>query len=200
MTNPNQLKILNDINKHTIKQIFAHHPNCDLYNNHVFQLSDWRFCIGCTGLYSGLIFAFILEMFHVNNFPSNIFRFGIGILFFLPAVVQLYYKSKIKIIKLLMRFSLGISSFYLATFALYEKVMILKIIYILIFILSVYIYSKLQAKKQLIECIDCKYGEEYSTCKIRYDYILKIQDIESVKDQLNNDVKKIIDLYIINNK
>jgi hypothetical protein len=155
----NKLDILKKLNKTIRTQIFSHHPNCELYNQHVFTFGEWRFCVGCTALYSTIVLLAIIDFifrFSINFTPAELFI--IGIILFIPALIQLKWKSSKKLIKFLSRVSLGISTYFLLIWIFFAINFFFKTMNGLIFLTVLIIYSKQQGKKQLKECYPCKIG------------------------------------------
>ncbi len=192
--------------------MFAHHPNCDLYDHHVFKLGSYRFCVGCTGVYSAIIISFIIDIILFFKFLDGFTRVFIGIVFFIPGMIQLYWKSTNSRIKFIMRYSLGISAYLIlsgvmlidrisAVSAMFlDKLQLLdftvgnieliRFILILGFIAVIIIYNRIQASKRLLECYSC--DQEYITCKTRYKKVLEIDEIVTLLDELPDDIANVI--------
>lgn len=174
------------------RSIFAHHPNCDLYDHHVYRIGLVRFCVGCTGLYSAFLISFILDL--VFKFSLTLTpRFMLGFLLFIPAIVQLNQKSMRRYLKFLMRYSLGTSAYLLLSASLFVDGLYWKILLLSIFISAALIYSRKQGVKQLIECVDCKIGQDYHTCNVKFSDILEINNLDLIFDILSKDILNVIE-------
>ncbi len=183
MNKDEKIKVMKKFNDAVNKRIFAHHPACDIYDHHVISIGKWVFCIGCLGVYPTIavlsILAFIGIGYRAIPAYSN---FWIGLLFFIPAVIQLFWKTRNRLIKYLMRVSLGIATYYLLVFIFYFPILFGKVIYSIIFIAGFYYYSRKQGKTQLKDCDTCKYGESYDSCLRKFEYILEIDNLELIAD------------------
>ena len=177
------------------KQVFAHHPNCDLYDHHVYRLGSLRLCVGCTGFYTSFVVSLLLDIIMNFNLPINL-RFILGYLFFIPAIIQLVIKHKSRSSRFIMRFSLGSSAYLLISAAFIVEGIYWKILNFAIFITVAFIYSRKQGLKQLIECVDCKYAEEYHSCKIKFEDIMKIDGLELIFDLLSDDIMNVLEINI----
>lgn len=67
-----------------LKIVHGHHPNCENFSAHEFQIGDKTFCTGCAGLLlGGLIDLFGTIMYFSNNWQieqESLFFIGIGIM------------------------------------------------------------------------------------------------------------------------
>ena len=135
------------------KKRLGHHPDCDRFDNHVFKVYGWVLCVGDTGVYSAILFSFLWHVFISDVFWNidSLSLFGLGMLFFTPAIIQLFWKSKQKAIKFLMRFSLGISIYYLLLFVFSFSELYWRLLYLGIFIVGVIIYNQNNSKKHFYE-------------------------------------------------
>ena len=79
----------------------AHHPHCDRYNHHLIYLFGHPFCLGCFGLYTGIVAGgmstILIDWQSINMHEWML----IHLLPIIPAFVQI--KVNIKIFKLLSR-------------------------------------------------------------------------------------------------
>ncbi len=176
-------------------QIFSHHPDCDLYDHHVFRIGRWRFCVGCSGLYSAFVLTMLTDFF-VYRFTLDE-RAIIGFLMFVPALVQLKWKSRTKWIKFLMRASLGVTAYLLLSLTVLLPVWWQKLGMGLLYGITVSGYSRVQGGKQLLECEACVYGESYPTCSRRFSKVLSIDGIEMIHGIVTGDLRRVIELKVI---
>jgi len=186
---------LRQINSVMIRSIFAHHPNCSQYDHHVLHLGKWRFCLGCTGMYSAILLGFVVDLlvFQWRSLLGMWSRLALGLVFFVPALIQLRWKSSHKSIKFAMRFSLGISIWFLLSTIIYATTFVYQLIFILLFMLGVYLYATSQASKQLLQCEQCRYNQEYDSCLIKFQDLLSIDNLELV-EQEHSVIQQVLDL------
>jgi hypothetical protein len=179
-----RVRVLSNVNSYLRKRLFAHHPDCDRYDHHVFKVFGWVLCVGDTGVYSAILASVLWYLFISDTFWNldSLSLFGLGMLFFTPAIIQLFWKSERKSIKFLMRFSLGISIFYLLLFIFSFSELYWKLFYLGIFIIGVFLYNQNNSKKHFYECSICPYGEVYNTCLRRQMGLLRIDGIEKIQD------------------
>lgn len=182
--NKERMQVLSQLNRTLRKRVFAHHPDCDQYDRHVFKFAGWVLCVGDAGVYSAILLSLLWYMFG----PGKNWQFGhltlfsFGILFFIPAVIQLFWKSKRKTIKFMMRFSLGISIYYLLRFTFSFSSIFWKLFYLVIFVTGTVFYTINNSKKHLYECASCPYGELYPTCLRRNMGLLIIDGLEMIQN------------------
>ncbi len=86
----------------------AHHEISEECKNHVFKIGPFYLCVGCTSVIIGIIIEGIILFIFLGFFTTYpivlalITSFGVFL-----ALLQLIVKPKNKLIKTLMRFSLG---------------------------------------------------------------------------------------------
>ena len=185
-------RVLSEFNRIMFRNIFSHHPNCDLYDHHVYRIGSVRFCVGCTGLYSAFFISFLLDLVFKFSWALNL-RFIIGFLLFIPAIIQLFRKSRKRFLKFIMRYSLGTSTYFLVSSSLLVDGLHWKLVLLTVFILAALFYSRKQGVRQLIECEDCKYDRDYKSCKVRFADIMEINDLNLIYDVLSEDILKAIE-------
>lgn len=171
--------VLKQVNKILLRSHFSHHPNCSNYDKHVINIGLYRFCLGCTATYSFIILFFFLDLFFsFSTVPFD--RFYLGLVFFLPTLVQVRYQTRIKLVKFTFRASLGVSIYFLIS-SLYFVEWWLEILGVIIFAFVVYFISFSQEGNRLIECVNCSYDQEFNTCVIRYSDLLEIKNLSILR-------------------
>lgn len=185
-------RVLSEFNRIMFRHIFAHHPNCDLYYHHVYRIGSVRFCVGCTGLYSAFFISFLLDLVFKFSWALNL-RFILGFLLFIPAINQLFRKSRKRYLKFIMRYSLGTSAYVLVSASLLVEGLYWKLALLTVFILATLFYSRKQGARQLIECEDCKYDQDYKNCNVRFADIKEINDLNLIFDVLSEDILNVIE-------
>ncbi len=87
----------------------AHHEICEECKNHVFKMGPLYLCVGCTSVFLGIvIFGIILFSFFDVFSGSPLIIALISSYGVFMALMQLFIKPKNKLLKALMRFSLGL--------------------------------------------------------------------------------------------
>lgn len=88
---------------------FSHHPLCNNFKQEVVKIGSWYICRGCFCVYSSMLFSLFITVF-VNPFIT----FSLGEKFLLvllvssPTWIGFLFKFNNRIIKDLLRFSLGL--------------------------------------------------------------------------------------------
>ena len=88
---------------------FSHHPLCNNFKQEVVKIGSWYICRGCFCVYSSMLFSLFISVF-VNPFIT----FSLGEKFLLvllvssPTWIGFLFKFNNRIIKDLLRFSLGL--------------------------------------------------------------------------------------------
>lgn len=95
-----------------LKLSLAHHPLCWQYRNHTIKIFNIKFCLGCTGFYSGLtiggLFILFTSLFSPYSWTELVF---LSTLLYLPTMLRLinlpFFNTSNKNLRLLFRFLLG---------------------------------------------------------------------------------------------
>lgn len=90
----------------------AHHPLCWQYRNHTLKIFNIKFCLGCTGFYSGFVLGTIIILFSSFFSPFNWTELVIlSTLLYLPTMLRLIsippFNTSNKYLRLSYRFLLG---------------------------------------------------------------------------------------------
>jgi uncharacterized membrane protein len=88
---------------------FSHHPLCSNFKQEVVKIGSWYICRGCLCVYSSMLLSLVITVF-VN--PFNTFSLGDKFLLVMivssPTWIGFLFKFNNRIIKDLLRFSLGL--------------------------------------------------------------------------------------------
>ena len=95
-----------------LKLSLAHHPLCWQYRNHTIKIFNVKFCLGCTGFYSGFFIGSIIILF--TSFFSNnswVELVLLSTILYLPTMLRLIniplFNTPNKQLRLTYRFLLG---------------------------------------------------------------------------------------------
>lgn len=101
------LKILKPI-------ILSHHPNCGKFENHVIKIGKYRLCIGCfIGYPTAFITISIINLLHLQEMLSSQLFVALGIILLSFFIISLVNLTKIKWVKILQKFLIGIGAGFL---------------------------------------------------------------------------------------
>lgn len=143
----------------------AHHPACDKFNNHIFRIGSLFLCIGCTSVFLAfisytIVFFSMLPFFTSFPYVNGIFAaFGVGM-----ALTQVFLKPNNKLIKVLLRFSLGLGlGAYTALIVQVSNLssqignftILIQISLFLLLIPGVFLYNVLRGDSPYLECTEC---------------------------------------------
>ena len=170
---------------------FAHHPNCSQYSSHVITLGSWRLCLGCTSMYLAFIVMFPVDFLLLPFFVQPVIRLILGLVLFIPALLQLEFGTSSKPLKSSLRFLLGVSLWFLLTAIYYFDVVPLQILFFFLFLTGVILYTRL--RPDLIECDSCQFDQHFSTCLIKFQRYLAIDHLERLESE-DELVQLIMDL------
>lgn len=147
----------------------SHHPLCDNFGEHVYQIRGRKVCRGCAMQYSGMILAFLvvfLGSLPVTNFWVNWNEFQVGIiLYFLifPTIITALI-IKNRILKDIARLMLGMA-FTIAFIVLLFTPNLLVKVFIFINFFPGYIYlQKRREIKNMEICKECNEFEHSPYC------------------------------------
>ncbi|MCE7749852.1 MAG: hypothetical protein GPJ51_15805 [Candidatus Heimdallarchaeota archaeon] len=143
----------------------AHHPVCDKFNNHIFRIGSLFLCLGCTSVFLAfisytIVFFSMLPFFTSFPYVNGIFAaFGVAM-----ALTQVFLKPNNKLIKVLLRFSLGIGlGAYTAIIVQVSNLssrignftILIQIALFLLLIPGVFLYNVLRGDSPYLECTEC---------------------------------------------
>ncbi len=111
--------------------VFSHHPPCNKYRTHTFQIRYYNFCIGCFIGYPAAVGGIILSTWlYLSQSISLFLLLGIGILCYLTFLLSFSKYSEIKWVKIAQKFAIGLGSGFILVFIffIFEVWIIFKII------------------------------------------------------------------------
>lgn len=89
----------------------SHHPECENFKGHTVNCGEIRLCIGCfIGYPTAIITIFILGILDKNNFFSSDIFLLLSIVFLGTFFLSLLNLTKIKIIKIIQKFFIGLGA------------------------------------------------------------------------------------------
>lgn len=91
--------------------ILSHHPNCSHFNGHTIKIKKARFCIGCfVGYPTTIVSMMLIGFFNLHNIIEGDIMLIFGIAFVSTFILSLLNLTKIKIIKIIQKFLIGLGS------------------------------------------------------------------------------------------
>ncbi len=89
----------------------SHHPECERFKNHTLNYKRIRLCIGCfIGYPTAIISILILGVFNLHRLISSRYLLIFGILFIASFVLSPLNLTKIKFVKIVQKFLIGLGS------------------------------------------------------------------------------------------
>ncbi|MCE5213277.1 MAG: hypothetical protein LLF83_00965 [Methanobacterium sp.] len=70
----------------------GHHPDCGVFNDHVFNFKNRKYCVGCSGLLTGALLA-ILSCLYYLFYGTEGLIFWLGVILVLASLLQLIFFS-----------------------------------------------------------------------------------------------------------
>ncbi|MFW9987431.1 MAG: hypothetical protein ACFFC3_02130 [Candidatus Odinarchaeota archaeon] len=147
--------------------LLSHHPECERFKNHTLNIKRIRLCIGCfVGYPTALISILIIGAFKLNRLISPKYLLIFGIIFLTSFVLSPLNLTKIKFIKVIQKFLIGLGSAlifwgiwslpnsYLTNFTISFTVFL--IIFLILNVYHTYSFYRI--------CINCKTPFDWSKC------------------------------------
>jgi hypothetical protein len=79
----------------------GHHPDCGIFEDHVFNFKKKKYCVGCSGLLTGAFLA-ILTCLYYLFYGALDFIFWLGVIIVLASLMQLiFFRLKNKRVRFL---------------------------------------------------------------------------------------------------
>jgi hypothetical protein len=147
--------------------ILAHHPNCDRFKNHTFKIGRYQFCIGCfIGYPTAIIGIIVIRILNLTKLLDSIYFIVIA----LPLIATFLFSplnlTKLKIIKIIQKFLIGLGSSFLFWWILIlpNPIHINIIIFFLIFGPLMIILNAYHAYGFYKECKRCEFAMNWNSC------------------------------------
>jgi len=146
--------------------LLSHHPNCEVYSNHVYHVGKYKFCIGCFTLYPTIAITILLALFFIRlDLQTLTFLFGISYLFFTPLILNILGLTKYKFLKVFSKICLGIGlGFYLLAVFSLPLHPIFKILTIFEINFFIGVIAYIRAKHIKKDCAQCEYNGDWDNC------------------------------------
>ena len=146
--------------------LLSHHPNCEMYSNHVYHIGKYKLCIGCFTLYPTIVFTIIFTLLFVElNLETIIFIFNISFLFFTPLILNILGYTKYKFLKIFSKVSLGIGiGLYLIAIFSLPFHPIFKILTLLEVNMYIGIIAYIRARHIKKDCAQCEFEGDWDRC------------------------------------
>ncbi len=166
-------KSLSERTTHFSEIYLAHHPISAECRNHVFKIGPLYLCVGCTSVITGFIVMTIIQFSYLEPFrlypliPAIITSAGVFM-----ALLQLFTKPKKKLLKVIMRFSLGLG---MGTFILLIVLVpnwYLKMCLLILYAIGTVLYNSVRSYSHMDDCLlDESKGEEINLQNDEYQLI-----------------------------
>jgi hypothetical protein len=147
--------------------LLSHHPNCEMFSNHVYHLGKYKLCIGCFTFYPVLILTFtIITMFLELNINNLVLLFYLSFLFFLPLILNIIGLTKYKFLKIFSKVAIGIGTGFQVTFIIYFPYfnIIMKILFLLDINMVIGVIAYIRGNHIKKDCLECEFEGDWSTC------------------------------------
>ena len=94
--------------------LISHHPECDKFNNHTINIGKVRFCIGCfIGYPTAIIGILLIDILNISHVIPTDYFFVISIIFISTFFMSPLHLTRIKKVKILQKFLIGLGSSFL---------------------------------------------------------------------------------------
>ena len=135
---------------------FSHHPLCKNYNKEILKIHGYYICKGCTEVYTASFLSVLfLVVFNPLKELNLIQIFLIGFLSIIPSLIGNFYHFKTRLVKDLIRITLGIG-LGVGIFSFFAIPDLISKVEILIFMFIVYYVFKLTRSDQIGNlCPEC---------------------------------------------
>ena len=145
-----------------LKMSLAHHPLCYFYRHDVIRVPFFRsypLCLGCTGVYSGMLFM-LLDIFAGFFHPNWNLAIEVFFVCMIPTFIRFFITipKKMKLLRFATRFLLGLAvGIGLFSLEIAPNVFLL-ILQLFIGILIYLLLARQRAKDPYPECIPCSFN------------------------------------------
>ena len=146
--------------------LLSHHPNCEMYSNHVYHLGKYKFCIGCFTLYPTIILTIMFVLVFIElKLETIVMIFNISFIFFTPLILNILGYTKYKFLKVFSKISLGIGIglYLIATFSLPFHP-IFKILTLFEINMYIGIIAYIRARHIKKDCAQCEFQGNWDSC------------------------------------
>ncbi len=181
------LKILKPI-------LLSHHPSCKTFENHTFKIGKRKFCIGCFIGFPTAILGIIVIYYSklVNVLDSKVLLMA-SMIFLASFILSPLNLTKIKIIKIIQKFLIGLGSTFLFWWIwTLQNLFIINLLYFLvIFCLLLTILTGYHAYGFYATCKKCQYSLNWKICPGFKDFIeyLEKNNLPNIFNKIKNNIK-----------
>ena len=145
----------------------SHHPLCDQFKNHTFNISGREFCIGCfIGYPSGIIVLLVGYLFNIFQFMQTGLLWIIGFILISIYIASTFHSSDAKKIKIFSKVFMGSGvAFLIAAIFSYSWDLWIKFLTIFVvinIILGLLSFKRLKGIKKT--CTNCEWKNNWRDC------------------------------------
>jgi len=169
--------------------LLSHHPSCKTFENHTFKIGKHKFCIGCfIGFPTAIIGIIVIYYSKLVNVLDSKVLLMTSMIFLASFILSPLNLTKIKIIKIIQKFLIGLGSAFLFWWIwTLTNLFIINLLYFLgIFSLLMTILTGYHAYSFYSTCKKCKYSRDWKICPGFEDFIKYLE-----KNNLPNIFNKI---------
>ncbi len=140
---------------------FAHHPDCEFYDNHLIKVFSFTLCLGCFSMTVGIFSSAIISYLIFGLITFSYLFYIMPIIFLVPTFIQPHYQKKL--FKIFSRTCLGFGIgfyfipliFLIANDALH---LFIKFQFVLVFVIITKLALIYRNNKTPNPCSECKFG------------------------------------------
>jgi hypothetical protein len=97
-------------------KFMGHHPDCDVYRNHIYNINGKKYCAGCSGLFIGALIAVVGSVLYyfygISDGSNGNIIFLIGFISVLVSLLQNFLlKLNLNVVKFFFNMMLVVGSF-----------------------------------------------------------------------------------------
>ncbi len=146
--------------------LLSHHPDCDKFKEHSFEIRGVRLCGGCITIYPSITVSLLL-LYTINFFQPVFFRylFFIGLLFIGPKIISILFRSRRKTVKVGANILVG-TGIAICIFSIFSFPFpfVMNLFIFIVFFMMVSSANFLRVKSIMKTCSSCEYHRNWSIC------------------------------------
>jgi hypothetical protein len=147
--------------------LLSHHPNCQNFENHIFKIGKYRFCIGCfigypVAIITVVVLYFLLNLPEID--PNILFWIGVGFMTsFILSPLKLTRYKPIKIGQKIL-FNIGGAFLFWWTWSFTRSLIINLLLFIGLFSIFFALVNVYHSYGLYTICRECEYHLQWELC------------------------------------